>query len=357
MRICAIDDDEITLNVITSVLSNVSDCVVEGFHAPESALARCAEVTFDLVLVDYRMREIDGLECLRQLRAKDSYKYVPIVMLTADRDRKVRLKAVKCGATDFLNKPFDPEELRLRVGNLISLREAQLSLEDRARHLDHEINKATEAVARREEELIWRLARAIEVRDGNTGEHISRVATVSEILARKLGMDKEFCRTLYLAAPLHDTGKLGIPDAILNKSGPLTDEEREVIEKHTDIGGHILENGDSDLIRMAEEIALSHHEKWDGTGYRRGLKGEDIPLSGRIVALADVLDALCTDRPYKFAWSFKAAREEVHSRSGTHFDPALVEAFDAGADEIAAIYFSDRSFEWPAPATLEGSPE
>lgn len=338
MRICVIDDDEIILNVITAVLQNVSACQVEGFAVPAMALSRSEEITFDLVLMDYRMGEMDGIECLRRFRANFAYKYVPIVMLTADQNRDLRLRAVKFGATDFLNKPFDPEELQLRVGNLMSLREAQLSLEDRARHLDHEIKKATQTLVKREEELIWRLARAIEVRDGNTGEHISRVAKVSEILARSFGMDAEFCRTLYLAAPLHDTGKLGIPDAILNKPDALTDEERAIIEKHTEIGGHILEDGDSDLIRMAEEIALTHHEKWDGTGYSRGLSGMDIPLSGRIVAVADVLDALCMQRTYKQAWTFRDACGEIYKQSGKHFDPDLIFAFEAGIEEIEQVY-------------------
>ncbi len=343
MRICAVDDDEIILGVITSVLSKLSDCDVEGIPDPRTALTRCQEVTFDLVLLDYRMVGMDGLEFLRHLRAAHEYRYVPIVMLTADQDRDLRLTAVKSGATDFLNKPFDPEELQLRVRNLVSLREAQLALEDRARHLDREIAKATGKLVKREEELIWRLARAIEVRDGNTGQHVSRVAKVSEIIARHLGMDSEYCRTLYLAAPLHDTGKIGIPDAILNKPERLTEHERVIVEKHTDIGGRILENGDSDLIRMAEEIALTHHEKWDGTGYGRGLSGDDIPLSGRIVAVADVLDALCTERPYKPAWSFDDARDEIHRLSGTHFDPDLIFAFEAGVSEIRQIYREDHS--------------
>lgn len=338
MRICSIDDDEIILEVITAVLGKLSNCTFEGYSDPREALRRCEEVTFDLVLLDYRMGDVDGIECLRQLRGSPEYKHVPIVMLTADQERELRIKAVKFGATDFLNKPFDPEELRLRVGNLVSLREAQLALEDRARYLNEAIKKATHTLAKREEELIWRLARAIEVRDGNTGEHISRVAEVSEIIARHMGMDSDYCRTLYLAAPLHDTGKIGIPDAILNKPDRLTDHERVIIEKHTDIGGRILEDGDSDLIRMAEEIALTHHEKWDGTGYGRRLAGDDIPLSGRIVAIADVLDALCTERPYKEAWPFDAAREEIHRLSGSHFDPDAVFAFEAAIAEIEQVY-------------------
>lgn len=338
MRICVIDDDKITLGLITAVLDRAPEYDVESFLEPMAAMARCAEVIFDLLLLDYRMEEMDGIDCLRYLRSWQDYIHVPVIMLTADHDRHLRLSAVRAGATDFLNKPFDPEELKIRVGNLLSLREAQLTLADRARHLDKEVRRATEALVKREEELIWRLARAIEVRDGVTGEHISRVATVSQIIARGMGMGQEFCRTIYLAAPLHDSGKIGIPDAILEKPGRLTEAERAIIQTHTDIGGRILEGGDSELIRMAREIALCHHENWDGTGYGRGLAGEAIPVAARIVALADVLDALCSDRPYKRGWPFEKARDEIHALSGKQFDPDVVFAFEAVRAQIETIY-------------------
>lgn len=338
MRICVIEDESISLNVIKAVLARVVTYDVEGFSDPRAAMARCAETMFDLILVDYRMPGMDGVTCVEHLRGDPGYEHVPVIMLTADNDRDLRLAAIRAGATDFVNKPFDPEELRVRVRNLLSLRQAQLSLADRARHLDAEIKQATHKLVAREEELIWRLARAIEVRDGNTGEHVSRVAKVSSIIARHMGMGEVFCRTLYLAAPLHDTGKIGIPDAILNKPGGLNDAERAIINSHTEIGGRILEDGDSDLIRMAHEIALTHHEKWDGTGYSKGLSGDSIPISGRIVALADVFDALCTERPYKKAWGLDEAYGEIHRLSGAHFDPDCVFAFEAGKSEIAEIY-------------------
>lgn len=338
MRIAVIEDQSITLEVIQSVLARVPEYHIEGFQDPELAIARCVETVFDLVLSDYRMPVMNGIEFLERLRQIPDYLHVPVVMLTADNDREVRLKAIRAGATDFLNKPFDPEELRVRVKNLLSLRDAQLSLANRARHLDQEVKRATKRLLETEEELIWRLARAIELRDGNTGAHISRVASASAIIAKHLGMGDQFCRTLYLAAPLHDTGKIGIPDLILNKPGRLTDGEMAVIRTHTDIGGRILENGSSELIRMAHEIAVSHHEKWDGSGYGRGLKGDEIPISGRIVAIADVLDALCTERPYKRAWSFDDGCAEIHRQSGQHFDPDCVFAFEAARSEIAEIY-------------------
>ncbi|WP_377505114.1 HD-GYP domain-containing protein [Octadecabacter sp. R77987] len=338
MRICIIDDERISLNVIRAVLSRHATYDVEAFQSAQAALDRCAETTFDLVLVDYRMDEMNGIECLKKLRAMVQYQVVPIIMLTADNDRDLRLEAVKSGATDFLNKPFDPEELRVRAKNLLALREAQLALMDRAKHLDYEVQKATQKLVAREEELIWRLSRAIETRDGSTGEHISRVASVAKVIARELGLSRAYCRTLYLATPLHDTGKIGISDAVLNKPGALTPAERKEIETHTDIGARILQDGESELIRMAHEIALYHHEKWDGSGYGGGLAGDDIPLPGRIAAVADVFDALCSERTYKPAWSFDAAYNEILTQSGKHFDPDCVAAFCAGIDDIRKIY-------------------
>lgn len=338
MHICVIEDQRTTLNVIKSVLGRVEEYRVEGFSDPHQALVRCAETVFDLVLVDYKMPGMDGIACLKHLRKMPNYEMVPIIMLTADNDREVRLESVRSGAADFLNKPFDPEELRVRVKNLLSLRQAQLALADRARHLDQEVKWATKKLLETEEELIWRLARAIEVRDGNTGAHISRVASVSATIARHMGLSERFCELLYLATPLHDTGKIGIPDQILNKPGRLSDEEMKIVRKHTDVGARLLEDGRSELIHMAHEIALSHHEKWDGTGYNRGLKGQEIPISGRIVAIADVLDALCSERPYKKAWTFEDACAEILSQSGSHFDPDCIAAFEAGKQEIADIY-------------------
>ncbi|WP_322889789.1 MULTISPECIES: HD domain-containing phosphohydrolase [unclassified Yoonia] len=341
MRVCIVDDERISRSVIRAVLSRNDQYEVECFSDGVPALARCRETVFDLVLVDYRMSDMDGITCITHLRALADYQFVPVIMLTADHDRELRLSAVRAGATDFLNKPFDPEELRVRVQNLLSLRNAQLALMDRARHLDAEVQQATRKLVEREEELIWRLARAIELRDGTTQQHISRVAAVAEIIARTLGQSKTFCRTIYLAAPLHDTGKIGISDAVLQKPAALTPEERLEVQRHITIGAEILQDGESDLIRMAHEIALYHHEKWDGTGYGKGIAGADIPLSARITAVADVFDALCSQRPYKKAWSFDEAYAEILRQSGRHFDPQCVTAFTAGLNEIARYYPED----------------
>lgn len=338
MRICIIDDEHISRTVLDAMLKRHASYDVETFPSAVRAIVRCKEITFDLILVDYQMPEMNGIECIMEIRRLHTYAHVPMIMLTADVDRDVRLAAINAGATDFLNKPFDREELRIRVKNLLSLREAQLALIDRAQTLDEEVHLATRKLVEREEELIWRLSLAIETRDGSTGEHISRVATVSELIARAMKLPKAFCRTIYLAAPLHDTGKIGISDAILNKPSKLTPEERQEIERHTEIGAQILENGESDLIRMAHEIALYHHEKWDGTGYGHGLAGEAIPLSARIVAVADVLDALLALRTYKPPWSFEDGYNEILQQSGKHFDPDCVEALRACIGKVQAVY-------------------
>ncbi len=338
MRICVIDDEVVSLNVISAVLKRMDGHVVESFSSATQALLRCGETTFDLVLVDYQMPEINGVDCVRKLRGMPSYQVVPLVMLTADEDRALRLEAITAGATDFLNKPFDPEELRVRVKNLLSLQQAQRALLDRAEHLDFAVQRATLQLRAREEELIWRLSRAIEMRDDATGEHISRVAITSELIAQHMGLSKEFCRTIYLASPLHDAGKIAINDAILLKPGKLTEDERKIIQTHTQVGSDILSDGESDLIKMAHEIALSHHEKWDGTGYGNGLSGQDIPLSARIVAVADVFDALCRARSYKPAWRFEDAFDEIVRQSGHHFDPSCVSAFQAARAQIRKVY-------------------
>lgn len=338
MRVCIVDDEHISRTIIDAALKREEIYEVETFSSANRAILRCKEITFDLILVDYQMPEMNGIECIKHIRQLHTYAHVPMIMLTADVERDVRLAAIQAGATDFLNKPFDPEELRIRVRNLLSLREAQLALIDRANTLDEEIQVATRKLVAREEELIWRLSLAIETRDGSTGQHILRVATVSRIVARAMGFSKAFCRTIYLAAPLHDTGKIGISDAILNKPSALTPEERKEIERHTEIGAQILENGESDLIRMAHEIALYHHEKWDGSGYGGGLSGEAIPLSGRIVAVADVLDALLAERPYKRTWSFEEGYAEIQRQSGKHFDPDCVAALVQCKDEVRSVY-------------------
>lgn len=338
MDLCIVEDHPVNLSVLKSVLSAVPDWVVEGFRDPATALARCEEKVFDLLLVDYQMPGLNGVEVVRRLRADPRFAHVPMVMITADQERALRIGAIRAGATDFLTKPFDPEELRVRASNLLALRRAQLALADRAVHLAQEVGAATRRTLEQEEEIVQRLARAIEYRDDQTGRHILRVARASRIIARELGQGPRFCQDIFLAARLHDTGKIGLPDSILLKPGRLTPEETEEMRRHTLMGGEVLRDGSSELVRMAHDIALRHHERWDGTGYPHGLRGETIPLAARIVSVADVLDALRTERPYKPAWSGAGARAELERLSGHAFDPRCVAALISVWAEVDTLY-------------------
>lgn len=283
------------------------------------------------------MPGIDGVEFIRRLRDMARHATVPVVMVTTADERDVCLEALRAGATDFLTKPLEPVEFKVRLRNLLDLRRAQKVLEQRAAQLDAEVAAKTRELMEREREIIWRLSKATERRDNDTGEHISRMSRICGILARELGLSKETVDLVEIASQMHDVGKVGIPDDILFKPGPLTAEERRVMETHTQLGWNILEGSQSKLLRMAADIAVSHHEKWDGTGYPKGLSGEAIPLAGRITALADVFDALMSVRPYKPAWPLDKARALIEENSGRHFDPRIVAAFFARFDEIVAI--------------------
>jgi len=341
LRALIIDDSRSSLALISSTIAAASAVDIETCLNPLEALQRCESTQFDILLVDHIMPGMDGVEVTRRLRARENYRSVPIVMVTSDIDRATRLEAIGAGATDFVSKPFDPIELQARVNNLLALRAAQIEVADHAARLTREIENATRHLAQREEEVIWRLARAIEYRDGDTGEHVSRVARISQLIAQGIGLEADHCRTIYLAAPLHDVGKIAIADAILGKPGKLTPEEFATMREHVTIGARILENGSSDLIRTAELIAQSHHERWDGKGYPDRLSGTDIPIEARIVAIADVFDALCSERPYKSAWPIEKAYAEILSSSGSHFDPACVAAFAVKWPEILATMQPD----------------
>lgn len=338
MRLMVVEDNRTNLLVLKGVLHNLPDCEVEAYLDPLEAIERAEAELFDLLLVDFMMPGMDGRAFIARLRAQERYKHIPMVMITADGNRQTRIDAIQAGATDFLNKPVDPVELKARVGNLLTLRQQQKDLADRAAWLRDEVGKATRHLAEREEEVIWRLSRALAYRDDDTGNHTSRVAHVSRLIAQELGIAPDTSHTIYLAAPLHDIGKVAIPDTILNKPGRLSPEEITVMRTHVPIGEDILADGTSDLIRIAARIAASHHERWDGTGYPRGLKADAIPIEGRIAAVADVFDALCSPRPYKPAWPIQSARQEIQRNAGTQFDPACVAAFERQWPAIAKIY-------------------
>jgi len=338
MRIVIVEDNRTNLEVLRQLASRLADVHVTGFTEAASALADAQQHACDLMIIDNVMPGMSGLELVKAIRQLPSHEHVPLVMITADADRSTRLAAIEAGATDFLAKPVDPLELRSRLTNLLALRRAQNQLQDRAVHLEAEVAKATQYLQRREEDMIYRLARAIEVRDHQTGDHVERVARVARIVAEEMGMGDAFVHALWLAAPLHDVGKIGIADGILNKPGKLDPDEMRLMRQHSLIGADILADGDSAMLQMARQIALSHHEKWDGTGYPFGQKGEEIPIAARITAVADVLDALCSSRSYKAAWTLEAAKTEILNCAGTHFDPACVAALVRAWPAIEPLY-------------------
>ncbi len=339
LKIQVVDDNETNLILFSQLAEGLNEDVeVETFLDPRDAFAACRQAMPDLILVDYMMPGMNGHDFIAQVRALPDAHDVPIIMVTADDERQVRHRALDLGATDFLTKPVDPTEVKTRLRNLLALRRGHLKLQNTNSWLAEEVRKATQTVFDREEELVLRLAKAAELRDPETGCHIQRMAHYSELIARHAGLGGALCALLLRAAPMHDLGKMGIPDGILLKPGRLDEREMQVMRQHPEIGHTLLKNSSSHLIELAAEIALTHHEKWDGGGYPRGLAGDSIPVCGRIVAIADVFDALTSERPYKRAWSLEQARAYIADNAGSHFDPFYAGIFLAHWDEVEAIH-------------------
>lgn len=311
--------------------------MVESYADPNQALARASELTPDLIISDYRMPGMDGVEFTRRLRALPRLADVPIVIVTVVEDRQIRYQALESGATDFLTRPIDPQECRARCRNLLALRRSQRIVTDRAKWLEEQVMQATRDIQIREQETLLRLARAGEYRDQETGFHIMRMARFARAIAQELKLSAMECDEIESSAPMHDIGKIGIPDHILLKPGALSDEETLIMRRHPVIGYEILADSPSRFLQMGAVIALGHHEKFDGTGYPQGLAGQSIPLPARIVAVADVFDALTSVRPYKKAWSMQEALDWIKSQIGSHFDPDCARAFLVRLDEVAQI--------------------
>jgi putative two-component system response regulator len=291
---------------------------------PWVALRLCQTQPPDLLLLD--LQEVDGLGLLARLgdQIADG---LPVVVLTADEDMRSRRRALELGARDYLTKPFDPGEVVLRVRNMLESRRLQLQLQHERWLLADRVQRRTEDLELARVEVLDRLAVAAEYRDDETHDHAQRIGRGAGLLARALGPPKDDVDLLARAAPLHDIGKIAIPDDILLKPGPLAAEEFAVMQTHAQIGAEMLAGSESPLLRTAEDIALTHHERWDGSGYPQGLGGTDIPLAGRIVAVVDVFDALSHERPYKPAWPLEKVLEEIRTQSGRQFDPEVTEAF------------------------------
>src|SRR6202795_178664 len=307
---------------------------LELFDTPSRALEYARNNRVDMILTDYKLPEFDGVQLVRHLRALPHCVDVPIVVITVVDDRRVRYEALEAGATDFLIKPLDEHETRARCANLLELRRHKIVLSDQARVLQYQVDKSVAEIHERELETLSKLAKAGEFRDRTTGNHLARMARYSALIGVNIGLATETVHVLEFASPMHDIGKIGIPDAVLLKRGPLNADEDATMKNHPRMGYDILKGSPSKYLSMGAIIALGHHEKYDGSGDPNGLHGEDIPLVARVVAVADVFDALVSDRPYKRACRTEEAIEYMKSHGGSHFDPRCVDAFLADRSRI-----------------------
>jgi putative two-component system response regulator len=355
-KIMIIDDEQLVIKVVRRFLQSEGYENFVTLTQSSGAVERIEQEQPDVVLLDVMMPEISGLDILRERQRVPSLQLTPFIILSGSQDLEVKQEALEHGATDFLGKPVEKIELTLRVKNSLLLKQQYKDLETHAHELEQEVQERTRQLERSREQILQCLARAAEYRDNETGRHVVRVGKYARVVAERLGLPKEFCGQIELAAQLHDLGKIGIPDAILLNPGKLTEEEFAVMKRHCEIGREILDpfaademealrqnksdparlpsNIRSPLLVLAAKIAQTHHEKWDGTGYPLGLKGEQIPIEGRITSVSDVYDALCSVRPYKEGFSVEQALRIMLAERGTRFDPKVLDAF---VDQIPRI--------------------
>ncbi len=338
MNIGSGDDQTSARTMLRHILEDISpELDVLDFGDPQVALRWCEENRPDLLLLDYRMPVIDGLEFARRFRKPLLHRDVPIVLVTVVGDEPIRQAALDAGVIDFLVKPVRPRELRARCRNLLQLRQQSESIKQRALSLEQRLLSSMHEVEERERETLNRLARAIEYRDAGTSANLARLAAVAGLVAEELGMFEDEVRMIELAAPLHDIGKIAIPDALLLKPGPLDPQETALMRTHPQIGHDLLTGSQNRFIQLSATIALRHQERYDGSGYPDGLVGDQIPIEARIVAVADVFDALISKRPYKRAWSIDEALRYISDESGKLFDPACVAALMRGRERVEEI--------------------
>jgi len=327
-RILLVDDDEDNLELLALSLRNAGARHIETVSRPDEAAKVYTHFKPDVVLLDLWMPPVDGFTLMSQFRGIDGHeRLVPIVMLTGDESNATKQKALEAGVADFLHKDFDMAELLLRLRNVLRTQQLYRQVQRQKSWLEETVRVRTRQLQAARREVLERLALAAEFRDDQTGEHTRRVGQLSAQIAQALGEDPAFVEAMGAAALLHDLGKIGIPDGLLLKTGPLSQEERTVMQEHTVIGAAILADCSEPVMRMARELALTHHERWDGLGYPAGLSGDQIPLSGRIVAVADAFDAMISERPYKKPMHRSEAIKEIVACGGKQFDPSVVKAF------------------------------
>jgi len=342
-RILIVDDDSTNVKILQKNLQPEGyDIAVAS--SGEEALGIVTNDNIDLVLLDIILPKMDGFELTKRLKASEKTKFIPIVLITSLNDVQNRVKGLEVGCNDFLNRPVDKSELLARVRSLLGVKAYYDLIHNYSHKLESEVKEKTEQLRAAFEKLemasldtIYRLAMAAEYKDEDTGAHTKRMGYYSAALARQMGFEEKKINEILYAAPMHDIGKIGIPDNILLKPGKLDEDEWIIMKQHTTIGAKILEGSDTEFIKLAEVIALTHHERWDGTGYPRGLKGSDIPIAGRITTIADVFDALVSKRPYKKPFSIEKSFEIIRQDCGKYFDPKVVDAFFAIEKEILEI--------------------
>lgn len=336
--VVVVDDEALIAQYVAAVVTELGNADVHVYTDPTEVLEEWCDQLPDLIITDYQMPQLDGVALIERFRANADAPQIPIIMVTADGQRDTRHAALSAGASEFISKPVDRDEVRIRARNMLALREGQRSAERRAEWLQVEVAKATTAIVEREEETILSLARAMEYRDWETGGHIERMATYSRLIAEQIDLGPDLDpASIFKAAPLHDVGKIGVPDHILLKPSSLTETEFHEMQRHSQIGYEILKDCRGEILSLGSVIALTHHERLDGSGYPRGLKGEEIPLVGRIVAVADVFDALTTSRPYKQAWGLDAGFANLREEAGRLYDAECVHAFLDIRDRVAEV--------------------
>jgi putative two-component system response regulator len=329
MKVLIVDDTPANIDVLRKTLAPQQLEIAVALNG-EAALKLAPKFLPDLILLDIRMPGIDGYETCRRLKEKEITRKAPVIFISANSDTKDIVEGFHVGGVDYITKPFRQEEVVARVQSHLELSGLKNKLEEKVLKRTGQLNKSRL-------EILQRLVKTSEFKDNETGLHIRRMSLYSALLGKAHGLDEEKCELLLNASPMHDLGKVGIPDRILLKPGKLDHEEWEIMKTHTTIGGEILAGGSSELLQMAETIALTHQEKWDGSGYPKGLAGEEIPLEGRITALADVFDALTSERPYKKAWSVEKSVNLIEEESGKHFDPELAAVFLQILPEILKV--------------------
>jgi putative two-component system response regulator len=327
-KILIVDDQKLHYLYLQKILMDAGYKNIKCVSEPLKVRIAVQNFAPDLMILDLAMPFLDGFQVMQQLHHFREEHYLPILALSEEHGSDSRLKALQSGATDVLNKPFEIAEVLFRIRNMLEMRFLHMAIRDQNTILEEKVAVRTREFKDSQKEIIRRLAQAAEFRDNETGAHIIRISKYCNLFAQAMGLSPQECELLTMASPLHDIGKIGIPDNILLKPGRYTDDEFEVMKTHALIGAQILEDSQSPIMQMARTIALTHHERWDGTGYPRGLKGDEIPLVGQICSICDVFDALISKRIYKSAWTLQDAARIIIAEKGKQFNPVLVDKFE-----------------------------